>query len=42
MILSHRVLGVGKILFPLFALALDLPDDFFEDKVRLSQALWKG
>lgn len=30
---SHRVLIVGKSLFPLFALALDLPENFFDDKV---------
>lgn len=26
---------LGQALFPLFALALDLPEDFFADKVRL-------
>lgn len=26
-------MGVGKYLFPIFALALDLPVDFFDDKV---------
>lgn len=31
---SHEVLEVGKLLFPLFALALDLPENFFDDKVR--------
>ena len=31
---SHAVVKLGKMLFPLFALALDLPENFFEDKVR--------
>ena len=26
---------LGKLLFPLFALALDLPETFFDDKVLL-------
>ena len=30
---SHKVLHVGQLLFPLFALALDLPENFFVDKV---------
>jgi len=32
---SHRALQVGQQLFPLFALALDLPENFFDDKVFL-------
>ncbi len=32
--LSHAAVDVGKSLFPLFALALDLSEDFFDDKVR--------
>ena len=31
---SHAAVGVGRFLFPIFALALDLPEDFFGDKVR--------
>ena len=31
---SHDAVGVGRLLFPIFALALDLPEDFFDDKVR--------
>lgn len=31
---SSAVLALGQSLFPLFALALDLPEDFFADKVR--------
>lgn len=27
-------MGVGRLLFPIFALALDLPEDFFDDKVE--------
>lgn len=30
---SHGALDLGRALFPLFALALDLPEIFFEDKV---------
>jgi len=30
---SSAVLQLGQSLFPLFALALDLPEDFFDDKV---------
>ncbi|KZP13918.1 Clavaminate synthase-like protein [Athelia psychrophila] len=37
----HAALGVGELLFPLFALALDLPENFFEDKTRHSAALMK-
>ena len=33
---SHAAVAVGKALFPLFALALDLPEDFFDDKVSRS------
>ncbi len=31
---SHAAVNLGRKLFPLFALALDLPEDFFADKVR--------
>ena len=31
---SHAAVGVGRLLFPIFALALDLPGDFFDDKVE--------
>jgi isopenicillin N synthase-like dioxygenase len=27
------ILNLGQSLFPLFALALNLPEDFFDDKV---------
>ena len=30
---SHAALAVGKTLYHLFALALDLPETYFEDKV---------
>lgn len=30
---SHAVIDLGKALFPIFALALDLNEDFFADKV---------
>lgn len=32
---SHAAVGLGKNLFPLFARALDLSPDFFDDKVRI-------
>ena len=32
---SHAAVGLGKNLFPLFARALDLDPDFFDDKVRI-------
>lgn len=37
----HAVVQLGKSMFPLFALALDLPAAFFEDKTRNSAALMK-
>ena len=35
--ISHAAVGVGKLLFPIFALALDLPEDHFDDKVRYNR-----
>jgi len=32
---SYAAVKLGKLLFPLFALALDLPETFFDDKVLL-------
>lgn len=32
---SHAAVKLGRSLFPIFALALDLSEDFFEDKVRV-------
>ncbi|KAL0960562.1 hypothetical protein HGRIS_005599 [Hohenbuehelia grisea] len=37
----HAAVQLGKLLFPLFAQALNLPEDFFEDKTRNSAALMK-
>ncbi|KAG7444180.1 Clavaminate synthase-like protein [Guyanagaster necrorhizus] len=37
----HAAVNLGKKLFPLFALSLDLPENFFEDKTRHSAALMK-
>ncbi|KAL1666184.1 hypothetical protein GGF50DRAFT_113432 [Schizophyllum commune] len=37
----HAALGVGRLMFPLFALALGLPETFFEDKTRNSAALMR-
>ncbi|KAH9480251.1 2-oxoglutarate-Fe(II) type oxidoreductase hxnY [Psilocybe cubensis] len=37
----HRVLDVGKLLFPLFALALDLPENFFDDKTTKPAAIMR-
>ena len=36
---SHAVVRLGKSLFPLFALALNIPETFFDDKVRLRYLL---
>jgi isopenicillin N synthase-like dioxygenase len=33
---SHAAVRLGQSLFPLFALALDLPENFFDDKVRVN------
>ena len=30
---SHSAVNLGKALFPIFALALNLPEHFFDDKV---------
>ncbi|KAF7357373.1 Clavaminate synthase-like protein [Mycena sanguinolenta] len=38
---SHRALKLGRLLFPLFALALDLPEDFFADKTKHSAAIMR-
>ncbi|KJA17467.1 hypothetical protein HYPSUDRAFT_146474 [Hypholoma sublateritium FD-334 SS-4] len=37
----RRTLEVGKLLFPLFALALDLPETFFDDKTIKSAAIMR-
>jgi isopenicillin N synthase-like dioxygenase len=46
---SSAILRLGQSLFPLFALALDLPETFFDDKVsfafpghtgRLLELIW--
>jgi isopenicillin N synthase-like dioxygenase len=40
---SSAILRLGQSLFPLFALALDLPETFFDDKVSLNpQATPRG
>ena len=31
---SHSAVDLGKSLFPIFALALNIPENFFDDKVR--------
>jgi len=36
---SHAAMGVGRLLFHLFALALDLPETYFDDKV---DSLYQG
>lgn len=36
---SHAAVKLGKSLFPLFAIALDLPQSFFDDKVLSSTAI---
>ncbi|KII94609.1 hypothetical protein PLICRDRAFT_692963 [Plicaturopsis crispa FD-325 SS-3] len=37
----HSAVTLGKALFPLFALALDLPETFFDDKTKNSAALMR-
>ncbi|KAJ7162866.1 Clavaminate synthase-like protein [Mycena filopes] len=37
----HHALNLGRLLFPLFALPLDLPEDFFADKTKHSAALMR-
>ncbi|THG99102.1 hypothetical protein EW026_g3196 [Hermanssonia centrifuga] len=37
----HAAVELGRKLFPLFALALDLSEDFFEDKTRNAAALMR-
>ncbi|KAI0345572.1 Clavaminate synthase-like protein [Trametopsis cervina] len=37
----HEAVELGKKLFPLFALALELPEDFFDDKTKNSAALMR-
>ncbi|EIN12177.1 2OG-Fe(II) oxygenase [Punctularia strigosozonata HHB-11173 SS5] len=37
----HAAVGLGQLLFPLLAIAMDLPKDFFSDKTRNSAALMK-
>ncbi|KDQ62071.1 hypothetical protein JAAARDRAFT_203292 [Jaapia argillacea MUCL 33604] len=37
----HAAIKLGKSLFPLFALALDLPEDFFEDKTTKPAAIMR-
>ncbi|KAI6163285.1 hypothetical protein EDD17DRAFT_1756249 [Pisolithus thermaeus] len=37
----HAAIGVGKVLFRLFALALDLPETYFDDKTRNPAAIMR-
>lgn len=37
----HAALNLGKQLFPLFALSLNLPENFFDDKTRNSAAMMR-
>ncbi|OSC98036.1 Clavaminate synthase-like protein [Trametes coccinea BRFM310] len=37
----HAAVSLGRKLFPLFALALDLPEDFFDDKTKNSAAIMR-
>ncbi|EGN97900.1 hypothetical protein SERLA73DRAFT_74151 [Serpula lacrymans var. lacrymans S7.3] len=37
----HAAVKLGKSLFPLFALALDLPETFFDDKTKNSAAIMR-
>lgn len=38
---SHAVVRLGQQLFPLFALALDLPENFFDDKITKPAAIMR-
>lgn len=38
--LSHAAIQLGRSLFPLFALALDLPENFFDEKVGIHDTLF--
>jgi len=35
----HAAVDLGRLLFPIFASALDLPEDYFEDKTQRSAAI---
>ncbi|KAH9922954.1 uncharacterized protein B0H18DRAFT_1016332 [Fomitopsis serialis] len=37
----HAAMALGRNLFPMFALALDLPEDFFDDKTKSSAAIMR-
>jgi len=37
----HAAVNLGKLLFPLFALALELSEDFFDDKTKNSAAIMR-
>ncbi|KIP04232.1 hypothetical protein PHLGIDRAFT_25703 [Phlebiopsis gigantea 11061_1 CR5-6] len=37
----HAVVDLGRHLFPIFALALDLPENFFEDKITKPAAIMR-
>ncbi|ESK84794.1 2og-fe oxygenase [Moniliophthora roreri MCA 2997] len=37
----HSLVDLGKLLFPIFALALNIEENFFEDKIRNSAALMR-
>ncbi|KAI0694712.1 Clavaminate synthase-like protein [Earliella scabrosa] len=37
----HAAVNLGRKLFPLFALALDLPEDFFDDKTKNAAAIMR-
>jgi isopenicillin N synthase-like dioxygenase len=37
----YRAVSLGKALFPLFALALDLSEDYFEDKTKENAAIMR-
>ncbi|KIJ59062.1 hypothetical protein HYDPIDRAFT_118890 [Hydnomerulius pinastri MD-312] len=38
----HEAAGIGKVLYPLFALALNLPETFFDDKTKNSAAIMRA
>ncbi|KAF8757919.1 iron ascorbate-dependent oxidoreductase family [Rhizoctonia solani] len=40
-VLNQEIIGLGLKLFPAFALALNLPEDFFADKVKTAAAIMR-
>jgi len=39
---SYSAVNFGRALFPIFALALNLPEDFFDDKVKWASSAFSN